>query len=126
MGERYMMIMLSGRFKGEVDLRWHMVSISNTTHPNIPFWLWMEKIMLRRVDCQHCTNGWLFEARTGARTKFGRYNAMFRSLVTLARARNSWLNPAPLNPRASASGGCLGGAPSLRQHSKEWTPRRWR
>jgi hypothetical protein len=27
--ERYMMVMLSGRFNGEVDSRWHMVPISN-------------------------------------------------------------------------------------------------
>jgi hypothetical protein len=89
--ERYMMIMLLGRFKGEVDLRWHLVPISNQTHSNIPFCLWMERVMARRVNYQHCSKGWLFKTRVGARAKFGKYNAMFRSLVALACATNSRL-----------------------------------
>jgi hypothetical protein len=43
--KRYMMMMLSGRFKGEVDSRWHMVLICNKTWSNIPFCLWMERLM---------------------------------------------------------------------------------
>ncbi len=35
--ERYMMMTLSGRFKGEVNSRWHMVPISDRTHSNILF-----------------------------------------------------------------------------------------
>jgi hypothetical protein len=46
---------LSGRFKGEVDSRWHLVPISDRTHSNIPIRLWMERIMHRRVNHQHCT-----------------------------------------------------------------------
>jgi hypothetical protein len=51
--ERYMMITLSGRFKGEVDSRWHLIPIRNQTHSNIPFQLWMERIMARRANYQH-------------------------------------------------------------------------
>ena len=87
--ERYMMMTLSRRFKGEVDSRWHMVPISNQTHSNILFRLWMERIMVRRVSHQHWTKGWLFETRTGARAKFGKYDATFRSLVALARAKTA-------------------------------------
>ena len=43
--ERHMTMMLSGRFKGEVDLHWHMVPICDKTRSNIPFHLWMERIM---------------------------------------------------------------------------------
>ena len=96
--ERYMMMTLSGRFKGEVDSRWHMVPISDQTHSNIPFRLWMERIMSRRVNCQHRTNGWLFETKTGARAKFGAYDVMFWSLVSLARATNSRLVPDAVKP----------------------------
>ena len=96
--ERYMMMTLSGQFKGEVDSRWHMVPISDQTHSNIPFRLWMERIMSRRVNCQHRTNGWLFETKTGARAKFGAYDATFRSLVSLARATNSRLVPDAVKP----------------------------
>ncbi len=35
--ERYMMMTLSGRFKGEVDSRWHLVPIGDKTHSSIPF-----------------------------------------------------------------------------------------
>jgi hypothetical protein len=59
------MMTLSGRFKEEVDLRWHPVPISDRTHSNIPFHLWMERIMHRRVNYQHRTKGWLFQTRTG-------------------------------------------------------------
>jgi hypothetical protein len=41
----HMMMMLLGRFKGEVDWCWHMVPICNKTRSNIPFCLWMERIM---------------------------------------------------------------------------------
>ncbi len=75
--KRYMMMTLSGRSKGEVDLRWLLVPIGDKTHSNIPFCLWMERIMHWRVNCQHCTKGWLFQTNTGARVKFGRYDAIF-------------------------------------------------
>ena len=35
--ERYMMMTLSGWFKGEVDSCWHLVPISDRTYSNIPF-----------------------------------------------------------------------------------------
>ncbi len=96
--DEHMMMTLSGRFKGEVDLRWHMVPICNKTRSNIPFRLWMERIMRRRVNCQHCTKGWLFETKTGVRAKFGMYDPTFRSLVTLARATNSRLVANAIEP----------------------------
>ena len=96
--ERHMMMTLSGRFKGEVDSRWHMVPICDKTRSNIPFRLWMERIMCRRVHCQHRTKGWLFETKTGARAKFGKYDPTFRSLVTLARTTNSRLVASAIEP----------------------------
>ncbi len=35
--DKYMMITLKGRFKGEVDERWHIISICNETRSRIPF-----------------------------------------------------------------------------------------
>jgi hypothetical protein len=40
--DRYMMITLQGRFKGEVDQRLHIVPICDATRSGIPFRLWME------------------------------------------------------------------------------------
>ena len=75
--KRYMMMTLSRWFKGEVDLRWHLVPISDKTCLGIPFRLWMERIMHHRVNRQHHSNGWLFQTNTGVRAKFGRYDATF-------------------------------------------------
>ena len=61
--DRYMMITLQGRFKGEVDQRWHIVPICDVTRSGIPFRLWMKRIMYRRVRLQGRSNGWLFEQK---------------------------------------------------------------
>jgi hypothetical protein len=47
-----MMITLKGRFKGEVDKRWHIVPICDETQSGIPFRLWMERILNRCVALQ--------------------------------------------------------------------------
>ena len=86
--KRHMMMTLSGQFKGEVDSTWS----------NIPFCLWMKRIMRRRVHCQHRTKGWLFWTKTGARAKFRKYEPTFRSLVTLARTTNSRLVASAIEP----------------------------
>jgi hypothetical protein len=91
MDERNMMITLSVHFKGKVCSQWHKVPISNKTHSDIQFCLWMERIMLRRVNYQHHTKGWLFKMRTGARAKFRRYDTTLQSLVALAWATYSQL-----------------------------------
>ncbi len=93
-----MMMTLSRRLKGEVDSRWYLVTISDRTHSNIPFRLWMERIMHRRVNYQHRTKGWLFQTSTGTRAKFGRYDTMFRILMTLAQGTNSRIVPGAIKP----------------------------
>ena len=40
--DRYMMITLQGRCKGEVDQRWHIVPICDVKRSGFPFRLWME------------------------------------------------------------------------------------
>lgn len=88
------MLTLSGRFKGEVDSRWYLVPISNKMRSNIPFRLWMESLLTRRVNGgQRRSKGWLFETGTGARAKFGKFDITFRSLVLLARTTNPRLVP---------------------------------
>jgi hypothetical protein len=60
--EWYMMITLKGRFKGEVDSSWHVVPISDQSWSNIPFRLWMERIVYRRVKLEGREKGWLFKS----------------------------------------------------------------
>jgi hypothetical protein len=86
--EHYMMITLKGRFKGEVDSRWHVVPISNQTRSNIPFRFWMERIVYRRVKFEGRKRGWLFESKPDVQAKFGSYNALFCSLIAEARDKD--------------------------------------
>ncbi len=43
--DRFVMLTLKGRFKGEVDERWHLVPVSDNTQTGLPFRLWMERAL---------------------------------------------------------------------------------
>jgi hypothetical protein len=45
------------------------------------------------LSWEYFHKGWLFETRTGARAKFGSYDATFKTLVSLAWAANACLVP---------------------------------
>jgi hypothetical protein len=59
----------------------------------IPFRLWMERIMYRRVTLQGRTLGWLFEEKPGKRARFGRYQDYFRLLIDRVREEDPKLVP---------------------------------
>jgi hypothetical protein len=86
--DNYMMITLQGRFKGEVDQRWHIMPICNVTRLGIPFRLWMEQIMYWPVWLQGRSNSWLFEQKPGKPGKFGAYQDYFWTLIDLARQQD--------------------------------------
>jgi hypothetical protein len=87
------MLTLKGRFKGKVDKRRHLVLVSNFTRSNLPFHLWMERALHRRVNLHPRHKGWLFQCRRGACLKFGRYNPTSRSLIDSAREQHEGLLP---------------------------------
>jgi hypothetical protein len=91
--DKYMMITLQGRFKGEVDQRWHVVLICDATRLGIPFRLWIERIMYQRVQLLGRSNGWLFEQKPGKPAKFGANQDYFRILIDLARQQDPRLLP---------------------------------
>ena len=91
--DRYMMITLQGRFKGEVDQRWHIVPICNVTRSGILFRLWMERIMYRWVRLQGRSNSLLFEQKPGKQAKFGTYQDYFQTLINLSRQQDPRLLP---------------------------------
>ncbi len=74
---RFVMLTLKGRFKGEVDKRWHLVPVSDHTGSGLPFRLWMERTLHQQVNLQGRTMGWLFQCRGGTHLKFGRYDPTF-------------------------------------------------
>ena len=91
--DRYMMITLQGRFKGEVDQHWQIVPICDVTWSGIPFRLWMDQIMYRWVRLQGRSNGWLFEQKPRKPAKFGKYQDYFWTLIDLARQQEPRLLP---------------------------------
>ncbi len=91
--ESHVMLTLKGRFKGEVDKRWHLVPVSDTTRSDLPFRKWMERVLHRRVNLHSRDTGWLFQDRRGTRLKFGCYDSLFRTLVDQARERYPRLVP---------------------------------
>jgi hypothetical protein len=91
--DSHVMLILQGRFKGEVDKQWHLVPISNATPSGLPFRKWMERVLHCRVNLQGRETGWLFQNRRGARVKFGRYDTLFRALIDQAQERHPRLIP---------------------------------
>ena len=67
--------------------------ICDVTWMGIPFRLWMERIMYRRVHLQGRSNGWLFEQKPGKPAKFGNYQDYFWALIYLARQQDPRLLP---------------------------------
>ncbi len=91
--DRHIMLTLKGCFKGEVDERWHLVPVSDFTRSGLPFRLWMEKALHRRVHLQNRTTGWLLQSRRGVHSNFGIYDHIFRALIDLVREEHSSLLP---------------------------------
>ncbi len=55
--DSHVMLTLKGRFKGEVDERWHLVTIRDATRSGLPFRNWMERVLHRRVNLQDRESG---------------------------------------------------------------------
>ena len=91
--DRFVMLTLKGRFKGEVDERWHLVPLSDNSRSGLPFRQWIGRALNRRVYCQGRSKGWLFQNKQGIRLKFGRYDPTFRELIDAARALQPSLLP---------------------------------
>ena len=91
--DSHVMLTLKGRFKGEVDERWHLVPISDATRSGLPFRKWMERALHRRVNLHNRESGWFFQNQQGVRRKFGQYDGPFRALVDQARKRHPRLLP---------------------------------
>ncbi len=51
------MLTLNGRFKGEVNKRWHLVPVSNFTRSGLPLHLWMERALHCRVNLHNRNRG---------------------------------------------------------------------
>ncbi len=50
-GDSHVMLTLKGRFKGEVDERWHLVPVSGFLWSGLPFRLWMKRAFTKGSTC---------------------------------------------------------------------------
>ncbi|KAL7533009.1 hypothetical protein ACHAXR_004991 [Thalassiosira sp. AJA248-18] len=87
--EPYIMTTLHGRFKGELDERWHClpIPIPDATASGIPARKWISQKLQRCTDIQGRTGGPFFLNAKGKRAKMSDYNEEFRRLIGEVKLR---------------------------------------
>ena len=82
---RHIMITLKGRFKGEDNLRWHLMPIPDDTASLVPTRVWMSRLVYRLIQSgRH--SGPLFAKKSGAKATIGDYDPLFRTYLARLRA----------------------------------------
>eukprot|EP00984_Skeletonema_dohrnii_P012355 scaffold4996_cov82-Skeletonema_dohrnii-CCMP3373.AAC.2 len=84
----HIMITLCGLFKGEHNLRWHLVPIADDTASKIPTRVWVSRLMHTRVTEEGCTEGPLFADKSGNKAALKLYDEEFKDLLERALERN--------------------------------------
>ena len=92
----HIMLPLRGKFKGEDNLKWHLIPIADTTRSNIPTRMWMSRLLMRRCVEEGQKEGPLFAKADGTPATISMYDPTFRRL--LERARDS--NPTVFSAKA--------------------------
>ena len=85
--EPFIMTTLYGKFKGEMDCRWHCLPIPDETRSNIPARKWIGQGLHRRVTIQGRTSGPFFVRPNGKRGRTSDYNEEFRRLIGRVKIR---------------------------------------
>ena len=73
----YIMITLYGKFKGETGFRWHCLPVCDSSRSNIPFRMWIGRLLHRRVHIQERVSGWLLQRGKNRRAKIVDYDPDF-------------------------------------------------
>ena len=87
----HVMVALRGRFKGEDNLKWHMIPIADEKRSNIPSRWWISRLLKTRVNEEECSVGPLFADDTGKKASLRRYDGDFRDLLSKLRLRSPHL-----------------------------------
>ncbi len=85
MSHKFLMITLRGKFKGEHNLRWHMVPIVDETRSGIQVRKWVQRLVFLRGRMDGGKEGPLFLNDRGRQAKLSDYNGRFREFLELAR-----------------------------------------
>lgn len=92
------MTTLYGKFKGEMDCRWHCLPIPDTTRSVIPAWKWIGQGLHRRVTIHGRSNCPFFMWPDGRRGRISDYNDEFRRLIGRFKDRHPKLILADADP----------------------------
>lgn len=83
----FIMITLMGKFKRESVMRFHSLPIADASKSRVPTRRWISRLVARRTGIDGDKKGWLFINKKGNRAKISDFDALFRSLVKRAHAR---------------------------------------
>ena len=83
----FIMTTLYGKFKGEVDHRWHCLPIPDQTRTNVPARKWISIGLDRRVRLEGRRTGPFFRRPNGRKGKLSDYNEEFRHMIGQVKQR---------------------------------------
>ena len=84
----FLMLTLRGRFKGENNLKWHLVPVVDETSSGIRARRWVHRLVHLRLTEDRVEEGPLFVDGNGKRAKMRDFNSTFQEFVGLARDRS--------------------------------------
>jgi hypothetical protein len=85
---KLVMVTLRGKFKGEDNLRWHLVPIVDVTSSGIQVRKWVRRLLFIRCRVDGVEEGPLFVNEAGKQARLSDYNSDFQMFITLARERH--------------------------------------
>ena len=94
----FVMTTLYGKFKGEMDCRWHCLPIPDVTRSGIPARKWIGQGLYRRVSIHDRSHGPFFLRPNGKRGRISDYNEEFRRLIGRVKDRYPKLILADADP----------------------------
>ena len=77
----FIMVALRGRFKGEQNLRWHLLPMADMGKSKIPTRRWVSRLLHRRVTIEGSKHGYLFARERGQKGSIGDYDPLFRAYI---------------------------------------------
>eukprot|EP00984_Skeletonema_dohrnii_P019216 scaffold9132_cov84-Skeletonema_dohrnii-CCMP3373.AAC.1 len=88
-GQCEQQLLLRGKFKGEDNLRWHLIPIVDSTRSNIPTRRWVSRLLKRRRVEEGQMEGLLFAKADGTPATLNLFDPTFRRLLERAREEHS-------------------------------------
>jgi len=70
----FVMVTLHGHFKGETGLQWHCLPLAVHNHSQIPYKLWIGRLLRCHLMEEGRQGGWLFSRPDGSRKTFSDYD----------------------------------------------------